>query len=376
MPASTLSETKRLQSRFLPFLTSRGIVTRSVLQLPKPQIPRLRCAPLGMTKQKAKSEKRRANSGPLLEGISLMAVLAKSWSPRLAPRPRQIRARLMSLAALPRDDRAKGKAKYDNCGAFCAYRGPSTRPRNNGASSLGMTKQKAKSEKRRAAFLRFPQRPRNRHARGTQRRQQSADKSHYDCENDAHQQRCRRDLERKCQFTEAIGLSRSRGITVHGEGDQTTEDAAENGQQHRFQHKRKQDAEAREAQSAQRANLARALPDNGVHGVHGAKHGADAHNHGDERRQPQQRLRRRASQVLVILRLRIHFQLYPRIGAHVFVEACQHRRVGQAQRQRLAAAVAMDGGCHGVVVTPDFALEGAAIGGEQPHHLPVFFSEY
>src|SRR5271157_2743315 len=58
MPASTLSETKRLQSRFLPFLTSRGIVTRSVSQLPKPQIPRLRCAPLGMTKRKAKSEQR------------------------------------------------------------------------------------------------------------------------------------------------------------------------------------------------------------------------------------------------------------------------------------------------------------------------------
>src|SRR5271157_4459879 len=181
MPASMLSETKRLQSRFLPFLTSRGIVTRSVSQLPKPQIPRLRRAPLGMTKQKAKSEKRNA------------------------------------------------------------------------------------------AFLRFPQRPRNRHSCGAQRRQQSADKSHYDCENDAHQQRCRRDLERKRQFAEAVGLSRSRGIAVHGEGGKASEDAAENGQQHRFQHKRKQNAEAREAQSAQRANLARALRNNGVHGVHGAK---------------------------------------------------------------------------------------------------------
>src|SRR5271157_1226870 len=32
----------------------------------------------------------------------------------------------------------------------------------------------------------------------------------------------------------------------------------------------------------------------------------------------------------------------------------------------------MDGGRHGVVVAPDLALEGAAIGGEQPNYLPVF----
>ena len=61
------------------------------------------------------------------------------------------------------------------------------------------------------------------------------------------------------------------GDAVQRQDQQAAEQAARAGEQHRFQEEAEQDAAARKAQHAQRADFARAPRHRGVHGVHGGE---------------------------------------------------------------------------------------------------------
>ena len=74
-------------------------------------------------------------------------------------------------------------------------------------------------------------------------------------------------------------------------------------QRHRLGEERGDDARPREAERAQRADLARAVGDRGVHRVHRAEHRADRQDRGDEGREhaDQRAGRRRLPLVVVAL---------------------------------------------------------------------------
>ena len=158
---------------------------------------------------------------------------------------------------------------------------------------------------------------------------------------------------------------------IHGEGEQAAKQAAGESQENSFQHESEKDAEAGKTKSAQRSDLAGARRHDGVHGVHGAKHGANAHHHRNKNRQAEQRRGGRTGLVLVIAAFLFHFQLELRISFDIGIEAIERFWISQADGERILSAGAIEGGAHSVKIAPDLAFEGAALGSEGADDLEI-----
>ena len=106
----------------------------------------------------------------------------------------------------------------------------------------------------------------------------------------------------------------------------------------RLDDERRQDADLRESERAQRTDLTRARGDECVHRVHRAEHGTDAHDDRHEHRQPEKLPRDDAGLVLVVLALLHRLHLHARIVLELGIERADRRRVTHAQRDRVITA--------------------------------------
>src|ERR1019366_392171 len=164
--------------------------------------------------------------------------------------------------------------------------------------------------------------------RGAARREEAAEESHHEREDDARHEQCRREAEGEYDLRERREVRRARDAgerELDGErAEQAPEDSPEEREAQRLEDERQEHRDSRETECAQRRDLARARGHGGVHCVHRSEAGANRHDDSHEEAQELDR-RGRGRLVVVILALDLAFESEPRIAREACLELVERK---------------------------------------------------